>query len=212
MATQLLTSYSQVVSSNNSNSAGNNKNYSSSTYFDNRDDVNLIDSSMTETLAFKYDFKDEKQAIKEYEDWQKDVIERKEQVATLKEILGFDFDGNSAFGTNSNSTTNNKRSSADTQQERPSQQQFNVNNIIPTITGTINNTMGAISGRFQGNNLVKTDNDESFSSKMNDDPDYDASKVRRFREYTGATEAKATEFLKSFDWEVDTAVKHYFDQ
>ena len=212
MATQLLTSYSQVVSSNNSNSTGSNKNNSSSTYFDNRHDVNLIDSSMTETLAFKYEFNDEKQAIKEYKDWQKDMIERKEQVATLKEILGFDFDGNSASGTNNNSSEYNNSSSANTQQERPSRQQFNVNNIIPAITGTINDTMGAISGRFQGNNVVRSDNDESFSSKMNNDPEYDASKVRRFREYTGATEAKATEFLKSFDWEVDTAVKHYFDQ
>ena len=36
--------------------------------------------------------------------------------------------------------------------------------------------------------------------------------IRQFREYTGATEEKAIEFLKSFDWEVDTAVKHFFDQ
>ena len=33
-------------------------------------DVTASDSSITETLAFEYEFKDEKQAIKDYDKWQ----------------------------------------------------------------------------------------------------------------------------------------------
>ena len=77
MTTQLLTSYSQVVSSND-NDDGNNGN--GNAFFQDKDDVNLPDRSMTETLAFKYDFQDEKKAVK---DIKKESPARKECVIKI---------------------------------------------------------------------------------------------------------------------------------
>ena len=60
MPTQLLTSYSKVVSSSDKGSNGSSDSsgrISASTFFDDKDDVTAIDYSMTDTLAFKYDFK-----------------------------------------------------------------------------------------------------------------------------------------------------------
>ena len=210
MTTQLLTSYSQVVSSND-NDDGNNGN--GNAFFQDKDDVNLPDRSMTETLAFKYDFQDEKKAVKEYEDWENTMKEKNEQAETLmKDILGVNSDQNTAGG---------KRGNAEPPQPERPPRTFNVNNIIPAVSDmsdTIYNTVTSGFGRISNNGGKGNNDNESmnknntYGSKANNDPGFDKSKIRQFREYTGATEEKAIEFLKSFDWEVDTAVKHFFDQ
>ena len=76
-----------MVSSNNDNGIGHYKN--SSRFFEAKEDVSVSDSSVTEALAFKYSFEDEKKAIKTFAEWEKSTVKKKDQIATLKEILEF---------------------------------------------------------------------------------------------------------------------------
>ena len=194
MPTQLLTSYSKVVSSSDKGSNGSSNSsgrISASTFFDDKDDVTAIDYSMTDTLAFKYEFKVEREALRDYEQWQKTVRNKEQQAETVKQLLG------------------NKRSDAEPSSSTANSQGFSVQNIIPTVTTTLESTVDTIRGTvFSNNNQAKQDT----AKKSSHEPDVDVAKVLQFREYTGATEAKAIEYLRSFDWVVDTAVKHYFEQ
>ena len=127
----------------------------------------------------------------DYEQWQKTVRNRAQQAETVKQLLG------------------NKRSDAEPSSSKTNSQGFSVQNIIPTVTTTLESTVDTIRGTiFSNNNQAKQDT----AKKSSHEPDVDVAKVLQFREYTGATEAKAIEYLRSFDWVVDTAVKHYFEQ
>ena len=80
-------------------------------------------------------------------------------------------------------------------------------NIIPTVQLRLG-TIDTIRGTIFSNNNQATDT----AKKSSHEPDVGVAKVLQFREYTGATEAKAIEYLRSFDWVGNTAVKHYFEQ
>ena len=194
MPTQLLTSYSKVVSSSDKGSNGlsdSSGRISASTFFDDKDDVTAIDYSMTDTLAFKYEFKVEREAVQDYAEWQDVVRKRDQHAETVKQLLG------------------SKRSDAEQPSSSATSRGFNVQNIIPAVTTTVESTMDTIRGTIFSNNSQPK---EDIGKKSSHEPDVDLAKVLQFREYTGATEAKAIEYLRSFDWVVDTAVKHYFEQ
>ena len=194
MPTQLLTSYSKVVSSSDKGSNGSSNSsgrISASTFFDDKDDLTAIDSSMTDTLAFKYEFKVEREAVQDYAEWQNVVRKRDQHAETVQQLLG------------------SKRSDAEQPSSKATSHGFNVQNIIPAVTTTVESTMDTIRGTIFSNNSQP---EEDIGKKSFHEPDVDLAKVLQFREYTGATEAKAIEYLRSFDWVVDTAVKHYFEQ
>ena len=41
--------------------------------------------------------------------------------------------------------------------------------------------------------------------------DIEQKTISQFKEYTGVSESQAVHYLRAYDWDVKTAVKHYFD-
>ena len=59
---------------------------------------------------------------------------------------------------------------------------------------------------------VKTTRDPSaeFAAAYSAD-DINRVAVAQFKEYTGATESQSIHYLRAYDWDVNTAVKHFFE-
>jgi hypothetical protein len=136
--------------------------------------------SLSSSLAFRYDFELEEQAIKDFSEWEKQRGEKERRLQFFREMFG----GNSGVP---EQLANNRATASATARPQASRDVRKAAEPAPYEAS------------------VKTA-DSTFPAQH-----LDLRKIAQFREYTGASESRAIQYLRSYDWNVDSAVKHFFE-